>query len=81
MKTNNSQENNDHIRTEAQKKEQKSKLFHAVWIGFLSGILIFGVVAWGLSPYRKLGFLIPMFIPAYFIYRLLKKPPHNETQP
>ncbi len=60
------------------KKLMKSKLLHAIWIGFLAGILIFGVVAWSLNPEKKLGFLIPMFIPVFFIYKLLKAPNKNQ---
>lgn len=53
-------------------KQRKSKLFHAVWIGFLAGIVIFGCVAWLLSAEKRFGFLIPMFFPVYFIYRMVK---------
>ena len=60
------------------KKLKKSKLFHAMYIGFLGGILIFGIVSWSLSSEKKLGFLIPMLIPIVFIYRLLKNPKRNK---
>jgi len=60
------------------KKMMKSKLLHAIWIGFLAGILIFGVVSWILSSEKKLGFLIPMSIPIVFIYRLLTNPNKNK---
>lgn len=60
------------------KKLKKSKLFHATAIGFLAGILIFGVVAWSLNPEKQLGFLIPMLIPVVFIYRMLKTPNQNK---
>jgi hypothetical protein len=56
------------------KKLKKSKLFHATLIGFLAGILIFGVVAWALSPENQIGFLIPMFIPIGIIYKMLNNP-------
>lgn len=56
------------------RKLKKSKLFHATAIGFLAGILIFGVVSWSLSSEKRIGFLIPMLIPVTFIYRLQKKP-------
>ncbi|MCB2222519.1 MAG: hypothetical protein KQI35_19200 [Bacteroidetes bacterium] len=49
------------------KKLKKSKLFHATAIGFLAGILIFGVVSWSLSSEKRLGFLIPMLIPVAFV--------------
>ncbi|HBH24358.1 MAG TPA: hypothetical protein DDY13_13155 [Cytophagales bacterium] len=60
------------------KKLKKSKLFHATAIGFLAGILIFGVIAWSLSSEKHFGFLIPMLIPVAFIYRLLKNPNKNK---
>jgi hypothetical protein len=60
------------------KKMKKSKILHAAVIGFLAGILIFGVVAWSLNPKKSIGFLIPMIIPVIFIYRLLKEPNQNK---
>jgi hypothetical protein len=55
------------------KKElNKSKIFHAAYIGFLAGILIFGLVSWSLSSEKHVGFLIPLLIPVAFIYKLLK---------
>jgi hypothetical protein len=60
------------------KKLKKSKLFHATAIGFLAGILIFGVVSWSLSSEKRLGFLIPMLFPVAFIYSLLKSPNRNK---
>ncbi|AEE50126.1 hypothetical protein [Haliscomenobacter hydrossis] len=60
------------------KKLVKSKLLYAISIGFLAGILIFGVVSWSLSSEKKFGFLIPMLIPVVFIYRLLKTPNKNK---
>lgn len=59
-------------------KLKKSKIFHATAIGFLAGILIFGVVSWSLSSEKRLGFLIPMLIPVVFIYRMLKNPNKNK---
>lgn len=60
------------------KKMKQSKLFHALAIGFLAGILIFGVVSWSLHSEKRFGFLLPMFIPVLFIYRLLKAPNKNK---
>lgn len=60
------------------KKLKNSKIFHAVGIGFLAGILIFGVVSWSLSSEKRLGFLIPMFIPVLFIYKMLKNSGDNK---
>lgn len=58
-------------------KLKKSKIFHAAAIGFLAGILIFGIVGWSLSEEKRLGFFIPMLIPILFIYKLLKNPKEN----
>jgi len=60
------------------KKLNKSKLFHATGIGFLAGILIFGVVAWSFSSEKHFGFLIPMLILVVFIYRTLKSANKNK---
>lgn len=60
------------------KKLIKSKLFYATSIGFLAGILIFGVVSWSLSSEKHWGFLIPMFIPVVFIYKIIKTPNTNK---
>jgi hypothetical protein len=60
------------------KKLKKSKTFHAVSIGFLAGILLFGIISWSLSPEKNFGFFIPMLIPIAFIYRLLKNPNKNK---
>lgn len=59
------------------KKLKKSKIFHAGLIGFLAGILIFGIGAWILSPQKNWGFFIPMLIPILFIYRLIKNSKEN----
>lgn len=56
------------------KKLKESKIFHAASVGFLAGILIFGLVAWILSPKMQIGFLIPMLFPIVIIYKLLKNP-------
>lgn len=56
------------------KKLKESKIFHAASIGFLAGILIFGLVGWILSPKMQIGFLIPMLFPIVIIYKLLKNP-------
>ncbi|WP_439130214.1 hypothetical protein [Polaribacter sp.] len=59
---------------EEKKKLKKSKIIHAVFIGFIAGVLIFGVVSWLLAPKKRIGFFIPMLIPIYFLYKLIKKP-------
>ena len=59
-------------------KLKKSKIFHATLIGFLAGILIFGLIGWGLSEEKRLGFFIPMLIPIVFIYKLVKNPKTNK---
>jgi hypothetical protein len=61
-----------------EKKElKKSRIYHALGIGFLAGILIFGFVSWSLAAEKRIGFLIPMLIPVFFIYRLIKNPNRN----
>lgn len=60
------------------KKLKKSQMTHAVLIGFLAGILIFGIVSWSLSPEKHWGFLIPMLIPIAFIYKLVKNTNTNK---
>jgi len=60
------------------KKLKKSKLFHATAIGFLIGILIFGVAAWSLNPEKQLVFLLPMLITVIFIFRTLKSSNKNK---
>jgi uncharacterized membrane protein len=62
---------------EEKKKLKKSKIMHAAIIGFLAGILIFGFGAWILSPEKRMGFLIPMFIPILFIYNIVKNSKKN----
>ncbi|MBK9336116.1 MAG: hypothetical protein IPM98_05850 [Lewinellaceae bacterium] len=57
---------------------KKSKVFHATAIGFLAGILIFGVVSWSLSSKKNWASLILMLIPITFIYRMLKNPNKNK---
>ena len=54
------------------KKLKKNKLFFAFSIGFMVGILIFGIVSWSFSSNKHWGFLIPMIIPIVFIYNILK---------
>ena len=61
------------------KKLRKSKITHALIIGFLAGIAIFGIVAWSLSPEKHIGFFIPMLIPIYGIYKLIKQSKKNNT--
>lgn len=59
------------------KKLQNSKIFHATLIGFLAGIVIFGIVAWSMSPKKQIGLLIPMLFPVIFIYKMIKNPKTN----
>lgn len=60
------------------RKLKKAKIFHAFSIGFLAGILLFGIVSWSLSADKKIGFFIPMLIPIVFIYKMLKSPKTNK---
>ena len=60
------------------KKLKNSKISHALLIGFFVGVLLFGIVSWSLSSEKQIGFFIPMLIPVFFIYRLLKNPKSNK---
>ncbi len=60
------------------KKLKKTKIFFAASIGFLAGMLIFGIVSWSLSPQKHWGFLIPMLIPISFLYRMVKNSKGNK---
>jgi hypothetical protein len=51
------------------KKLKKSKLMNAAAIGFLAGVVIYGIVTMVIS--KKFVILIPLLFPIYFIYRLL----------
>lgn len=56
------------------KKLKKRKIFNALTIGFLAGIVMVGVVSWSLGSKKNLiAFLLPMLFPVYIIYRLIKK--------
>lgn len=59
------------------KKLKKSKLFHGFAIGFLIGIILFGLTAWLINPERKLVFLFPIFFPVIFIVKALRSPKNN----
>lgn len=48
-------------------KMRKSKLFDALFIGFMAGIILFGFVSWLMSDEKRIGFFIPMLIGAWLI--------------
>lgn len=56
------------------KKLKRSRTFYALAIGFMAGVLIFGLISWLLVPGKKPGFLLPMLIPVFIIYKILKSP-------
>lgn len=60
------------------KKLKESKIFHAVSIGFLAGILIFGIGALIISGQKQIGFFIPMLFPVVIIYKLIKNSKSND---
>lgn len=60
------------------KKLKKSKITHALLIGFLAGVLIFGIVSWSLSSEKRIGFFIPMLFPVFFIYKTIKNSKNNK---
>lgn len=63
---------NDELLIE-KKKLKKRKITNALIIGFLGGIVAFGIVAWILGSKKNLiAFLLPMIFPIYFIYLIIK---------
>lgn len=60
------------------KKLKKSKILSGFFIGFLGGVLLFGLVAWFLSPEKRFFALIPMLIPVWFIYGAIRQSKNNE---
>jgi uncharacterized membrane protein len=78
METTNFSELTNEALLEEKKRLKKSKIMHAAIIGSLAGILIFGFGAWILSPEKRMGFLIPMFIPVLFIYNIVKNSKKNQ---
>lgn len=77
MEKKNLSELTDEELLEEKKKLKKSKIFHATFIGFLGGILIFGLVGWGMSSEKQIGLLIPMLIPLAIIYKIIKNSRNN----
>lgn len=59
---------------EAKKKLKRSKITASVIIGALAGVFGYGMVGWIMNPDRKLGFLIPMAIPIFIIYKIVTTP-------
>ncbi len=58
-----------------EKKNMKnSKIFSAILIGFLGGILAMGVVSFCISSNKNIVFLLPMLFLSFMIYKLIKKP-------
>lgn len=57
------------------KKLKKSKLMHALVIGFLAGIVIFGTFSAFIS--KNFVVFIPLLFPIYVIYRLVNTPVKN----
>ena len=55
------------------KNLKKRKVYSALIIGILTGIILFGTVAWFMGPTKNfVAFLLPMLFPIYFIYRIVK---------
>lgn len=62
------------------KKLKTSRVTSAAIIGFFAGVLIFGVVSWAFSSEKQIGFLIPMLILVFAIYKLMNNPKKNDHQ-
>lgn len=75
METRNLSELTDEQLLVEKKKLKKSKIINATVIGFLAGIVIFGIVSSIIS--KKTVALIPLLFPIYFIYRLLSNSKKN----
>lgn len=71
MDPNNLSQLSDEELLEVAKSNTPSPWFDAFFIGFLVGIIIFGVVA------SSLGFLL--LLPLFLIYLMLKKPKTHEA--
>ena len=55
------------------KKLKKRKVTNALIIGFLTGIIAVGFMAWFLGSKKNfITFLLPMIFPIYFIYLIIK---------
>jgi hypothetical protein len=61
------------------KKLKKAKIWHAIYIGFFAGVFIYGMVSWILAQEKNWGFFIPMAIPLFFIYGLVKDSKKNRN--
>jgi Ca2+/Na+ antiporter len=57
------------------KKLKRSKIMHALGIGFLIGILIFGSVSIIIG--KNYWAILPLLFPVYFIYKLFKNSKQN----
>lgn len=56
-------------------KLKKSKIINAAVVGFLASIVVVGLVSSIMT--KKVGILIPMFFPVYFIYRIVSSSKKN----
>ncbi len=59
------------LKTEKERLK-KSKLSHALLIGSLGGIFLFALIGVIMAADLNFGFLIALFIPLYFIRKMLK---------
>ena len=55
-------------------KMKNSKIFSALFIGFLAGIIVVGTVSWFIYSKKNIAFWLPLLFPIYFIYKQIKKP-------
>lgn len=54
-------------------KMRKSKLFDALFIGFMAGVILFGFVSWLMTDEKRIGFFIPMLVGAWLIGVFVRK--------
>jgi multisubunit Na+/H+ antiporter MnhE subunit len=75
MEKRNLSELNDEQLSVEKRKLKRSKTLYAILIGFLVGIVIFGLIASIIS--KRFVIIIPLLFPLYFIYRLLSNSKTN----
>lgn len=59
---------------EQKKKMLTSKRWYALSFGFLAGVVIFGLANWLLFSEKRYGFLLPVIIPVFLMYKMVKTP-------
>lgn len=61
------------------KKMTQDKTMHAFLIGFLVGVLLFGLGAWIISAEKNWIFLLPNLFTFFFLYRVIRRPKGHQA--